>query len=291
MLADVPPAELGTDELHARNAWAQVYVVRSHEPDSTTGAPRESVSEDHRNYLRRLESAGLLYAHGPVEILAGDSLRELAIIAAASAEDAGRIAMGDPLHQAGHRTKTVQSHIINEGVACYVAREMSRRALAAPETSSVVPDAQAEDGAPVEAGPGVELYLISLDPTDKPRLGDAADADHAHFVWLRENEMAARLMSCGPIGPSSRLVPGSGSVASGSSPPRETGRSGSLRASQAVAPAVARCRCAAGPSARGWPRRSHARCTLSTPFRLQPGDPSRGSRRISLCGQRCPASG
>ena len=208
MLADVPLTELGSDELHARNAWAQVYLVRSHEPDSTTGVPPESVSEDRRNYLRRLESAGRLYAHGPVEILAGDSLRELAIIAAASAEDAGRIAVDDPFHQAGHRTNTVHSHIINEGVACYVAREMSRRTLAVPETSSVVEHVQAEDGGRVEAGPGVELYLISLQPTDKPRSADAADADHAHFVWLRENEMAARLMSCGPVGPVEPLGPG-----------------------------------------------------------------------------------
>ena len=208
MLADVPLSELGSDELHARNAWAQVYLVRSDDLDSTPGATPESVSEDHRNYLRRLETAGQLYLHGSVEILAGDSLRELAIIAAASADDASRIAVDDPFHQAGRRANTVQSHIINEGVACYVAREMSRRALAAPEASSIVEDVAAQAGGPVEAGPGVELYLISLDPTDKPRSTDAADADHAHFVWLRENEMAARLMSCGPVGPVEPLGPG-----------------------------------------------------------------------------------
>ena len=31
---------------------------------------------------------------------------------------------------------------------------------------------------------------------------------NAHFVWLRENEMAARLMSCGPVEPNRSLPSG-----------------------------------------------------------------------------------
>lgn len=208
MLADVPLDQLSSDELHARNAWAQVYLVRSHDPGRRTATPSEALAADHRDYLRRLESAGWLYAYGPVEVLAGDSVREVAIVAAASAADARRIATDDPFHRAGHRTNTVHSHIINEGVGCYVARAMSRRALAALGSSPAMDGLPVEDEGHGAPSPGVELYLISLDPTDKPRDLDAADADHAHFVWLRENEMAARLMSCGPVGPAEPLGPG-----------------------------------------------------------------------------------
>lgn len=206
MLADLPVAELTGDQLHARLAWAQVYLVRSHESESTTEAPPEWLMSNRIDYLRRLESAGRLYAHGSVEALPKDNVRELAIIAAASAEEANRIATDDPLHNAGYRTNTVQSHIINEGIACYVARAMSRRVLAEAETSRAVKGAAAPDAGGAESGQGVELYLISLEPTDKPRPVDATD--HAHFVWLRENEMAARLMSCGPVEPAGALGPG-----------------------------------------------------------------------------------
>ena len=208
LLADVPLTELTSDELHARSAWAEVYLVRAHEPASTPGTIPDSVLHDHRKYLHRLESAGWLYAYGIVDDLPEDRVRELAILAAASAEDAGRIAMDDPLHRAGYRTNTVQNHIINEGVACYVARQMSRRARAEGAAPRLVPANQPTDAEDVDGEPGVELYLISLNPTDKLRSGDAARADHAHFVWLRENEMAARLMSCGPVGPAEPLGPG-----------------------------------------------------------------------------------
>jgi hypothetical protein len=53
-----------------------------------------------------------------------------------------------------------------------------------------------------------QLYLIPLVPTDKPRSPDDTATFDAHFVWLRENEMAARLMSCGPVQPPQPLQPG-----------------------------------------------------------------------------------
>ena len=205
LLEDIPLAELTSDELHARSAWAQVYLIRASQPDPSSGNPPTSVVQEHSDYLRQLESSGRLYACGPVEVLAADSVREMTVIAAASADEADRIARYDPFHRSGYRTNTVQGHIINEGIACYVAREMWRRAVDAAEAFSAVEDSSSDGRALAGADPGAELYLISLESTDKPRSDDAADVDHAHFVWLRENEMAARLLSCGPLEPAEPL--------------------------------------------------------------------------------------
>ena len=211
MLADVPLDQLTSDELHARNAWAQVYLVLGEEPEPSPGAPPPALVVERRDHLRRLETAGRLYASGPMEGVAGDAIRELTIVAAASLEDATRIAMDDPFHREGYVTNTVRPHIMNEGVACYVARAMSRRTLVGgggTDSSPGRPGPAGTAAARDDEGRAVELFLIFLDPTDKPRAEAAERADHAHFRWLRENEMAARLMSCGPVGAVAELGPG-----------------------------------------------------------------------------------
>lgn len=52
------------------------------------------------------------------------------------------------------------------------------------------------------------MYLIHLRPTEKPRPAEDTQTGFDHFVWLRSNEMAARLMSCGPVEPPVALPPG-----------------------------------------------------------------------------------
>ncbi len=99
--------------------------------------------------------------------------------------------------------------MMNEGVACYVGRAMSRRVESGkqpfdPDISSI--NLSLEELSRRAAG--VQLYLINLDPTDKPRSPEDTSTMDAHFVWLRENEMAARLMSCGPVSRDVPLGPG-----------------------------------------------------------------------------------
>ena len=209
MPAEVALAELSGDLLRARVARAQVYLIHLDEPEPSRGEPPAELVRDHLAYLYRLEAEGRLYGYGPLETIAGDTQRELAIVVAATPGDAERIATNEPLHRAGLRVNTVQGHTMNEGVACYVARALSKRAIA-----------RGEDFDPGAANPSMsyaelagratdtQLYLVPLVPTDKVRdPSDTATFD-AHFVWLRENEMAARLMSCGPVQPPQALQPG-----------------------------------------------------------------------------------
>ncbi len=209
MPPEVALTELSGDQLRVRVARAQVYLVHSSLPQTDKGTPPEPVIRDHLAYLYELEAKGRLYGYGPVEALPGDSERELAIIAAASAEEAERVAVNDPMHVAGYRTNTVQGHTINEGVACYVARALSKRAITDGDSFQPATEPTDLSREALEArAVSVPLYLIPLVPTDKPRSPDDIATFDGHFVWLRENEMAARLMSCGPVQPPQPLQPG-----------------------------------------------------------------------------------
>jgi uncharacterized protein YciI len=200
--------ELSGDLLRARVARAQMYLIYLNEPAAAVQIP-EALMEEHRAYLDRLEAEGRLYGYGPLEAVAGDRARELAIVVAESAQDAEGIAVNEPLHRAGHRVNTVQGHTMNEGVACYVARAMSRRAIEAGTRFDPAIASRSKSGLAQRGNaPETQLFLIYLVPTDKPRAqGDTATFD-GHFVWLRENEMAARLMSCGPVQPAQPLAAG-----------------------------------------------------------------------------------
>lgn len=204
MPPETPIAELSGDLLRARVARAQVYLVHCHEVPGT-GTPPETLLQEHHQYLDQLESQGRLYGYGILEPLADDREREMAIVVAPSAEEAALIAESDPLHRAGHRVNTVQAHTINEGVACYVARAMSRRMI---DNAASLESAPATGAATASEATDSQLYLIYLRPTEKPRSPDDTATFDGHFVWLRENEMAARLMSCGPVQPPQPLAPG-----------------------------------------------------------------------------------
>ena len=126
--AEVPLSELPGEQLRARVARAQVYLIYCNAAPPSDGALPEQAARDHLAYLYRLEQAGRLYGYGPVEARDGDSMREMAIVAAASREEAERIAAADPLHKAGLRSNVVRGHTMNEGVACYVGRTLAKRA-------------------------------------------------------------------------------------------------------------------------------------------------------------------
>jgi uncharacterized protein YciI len=194
-------ADLSWPELAARIARAQLYVLE------TEASLPDGVRREHLAYLHTLDLAGRLFGWGPIET--ADATQELAIVAAASQKDAAAIAAHDPLVLAGLGTTRVRSHTMNEGVACYVGRAISKRAEAAgrpfePDVADVALSLRELE----ERRAGVAVQAVFLDPIAKPYPREDARTRDAHFVWLRENEMAARLLNCGPLAPKEPLAPG-----------------------------------------------------------------------------------
>lgn len=209
LATDVGLRDLTGDQLRARVARAQLYLIHMRPIPDATDAPSPSLMRDHLAYLYRLELEGRLYGSGPLGTTAGPLPHELAIVAARSRDEANEIATNEPLNKAGLRRSTVQPHTMNEGVACYFGRALSKRAEA--QTRSFDPDISAitltyEQLSSRAAG--IQLYLVDLEPTDTPRPSDDAQTGYDHFIWLRDHEMQAKLMSCGPIEPSEPLAPG-----------------------------------------------------------------------------------
>jgi uncharacterized protein YciI len=177
----------------------QLYLIDMNPAQGRPTAPSPQIARDHLVYLHKLEVEGRLYGCGPVDSEPGASAHDLAIIAARSREEAEKIADNEPMHKAGLRRNTVQGHMINEGVACYFDRAMSRRVEALSE--SFDPDISTiglSSEALAERAAGARLYLLSLEPTDKTRPAEDVQTGYDYFVWLRDNEMRAKLMSCGP---------------------------------------------------------------------------------------------
>ena len=205
---EVPCSQLPSEQLRARAAHARLYIIDML-PVAGAAAGAPQLLRDHYAYLFKLEAEGLLYGAGPVNFEPAGPSRDLAIVAAASPEEALRIAEGEPFHRAGRRLNSIRAHTMNEGVACYVGRAMSERAVARGD--SFEPDAGTTNlslEALTARAANVELFLIHLAPTDKPRPPEDTRTSNAHFVWLRENEMSARLMSCGPVPAAAPLPPG-----------------------------------------------------------------------------------
>src|SRR5688572_12682425 len=199
---EVPLAELSGEVLRARTARAQLYLI---ETVWQPGAEDAELTPVRAAYQERLVAEGRLFGAGPVDYKSGTFGRELAVVAASSKEEAQRIGEHDPACQAGRTQITVRGHTMNEGVACYVGRALSMRAIALGETFDPAPSPSEQ----ISSVPsGVELFLIPLEPSSKPRPPEDTQSMHAHFVWLRENEMAAKLMSCGPVEPRHGLPPG-----------------------------------------------------------------------------------
>ena len=208
MPAEVALTDLTGDQLRVRVARAQVYLIHFNQPEGATGSAPQSVLRDHLAYLYKLEAGGLLYGYGPVEARPGDPARELAYVMAASRDGAGRIASEEPLHRAGFRNNVVQGHTMNEGVACYVGRAMSKRVLGQAAFDPDIGTVNLSYAELAARARNAQLYLIALEPTDKVRSPEDTATFDAHFVWLRDNEMAARLMSCGPVEPARPLAQG-----------------------------------------------------------------------------------
>jgi uncharacterized protein len=212
---EVPLAELSGDQLRARVARARLYLIEMKPApgwDEATSSPDRRVLRDHLAYLYKLEAEGRLFGCGPVDFEPGAPVEGLGIVAAASREEAERIAAEEPLHKAGARINSVRGHTMNEGVACYVGRALAKRAEARPDTfdpdiSGVKLSLQELMARTARAS----LFLIRMEPTGKRRPPEEAGVvGHSHFVWLRENEMAAKLLSCGPTEPLNDLAGGSG---------------------------------------------------------------------------------
>ena len=198
-IPEAPLTDLSEIELRSRVARAQTYALEIHPID---GSPKPTVEQarDHLAYLFTLEEAGRLYGSGPVGATGGSQAYELAIVVAASQAQAEEYAANEPLRMAGLVEIKVTSHIINKGVACYFARELSRRAAQSgadfnPDISSV---ALSYDDL-MNRAQGVNLHLIRLRPGDKIRPATDKQIGYDHFIWLRGNEMRAQLMSCGPF--------------------------------------------------------------------------------------------
>jgi uncharacterized protein YciI len=208
---DVPLTELTGEQLRARVARAQLYLLQA---EPVPGAPAPTPAQEHAllAHLYQLEQQGRLYGYGSLGHESAGPMANvpaLGIIAASSLADAEATAAADPYAQARLRTVSVRPHTMNEGVACYVGRALSRRlevsgARFSPNPGLVSLSRDELAGRAV----GARLMLVDLVPTDKPRPKEDAQTGLDHFVWLRGNEMAARLMSCGPLEPLAPLAPG-----------------------------------------------------------------------------------
>lgn len=198
-IPEAPLTDLSEIELRSRVARAQMYALEIYPVDGSP-EPTEAQTRDHLAYLYKLEEAGRLYGAGPVGASQGSRGYELAIVVAASEAQAEEYAANEPLRKAGLVEIKISSHIINEGVACYFARELSRRAAGSsarfdPDISSVTLSYDELVG----HAQGVGLHIIRLLPGEKVRPKSDTQIGYNHFIWLRTNEMRAQLMSCGPF--------------------------------------------------------------------------------------------
>lgn len=198
-LPEIGLTELSEAELRARVARAQMYVLELH-PVAGTGETTPQLHRDHLAYLYKLEMSGRLYASGQVASVDGAEGYELAIVVATDRAEADAYAANDPLRKAGLVETSVTSHIINEGVACYFARELSKRAERSNDSFDTNIDlVELSYDDLVKRAVGANMHLIRLKPSDKPRPTSDKQIGYEHFLWLRGNEMRARLMSCGPF--------------------------------------------------------------------------------------------
>ena len=195
LAAEVPLKELTGDELRARVAQAQMFLIYMKPTDRWSElAGERQLHLDHLRYLYKLEEEGRLFGAGPVDFQPGQPVEGLAIIVAASRDAAEQVAANEPFNKAGARVNTVRNYTV------YVARAQDRKIKARDE--SFDPDVSGVDLTLDELrarSARATLYLVQMEPTDKERTQEErAQVMHDHFIWLRENEMAADLMSCGP---------------------------------------------------------------------------------------------
>jgi len=80
-----------------------------------TEALTNSQGMSHAEYVRDLETRGILFAAGPWYDEEGNIDGGMLVIRAASKEEAARIADADPAHSSGMRSYTLYQWMINEG--------------------------------------------------------------------------------------------------------------------------------------------------------------------------------
>ena len=122
-------SNLTMDELRSRNARLPlfIFVIR---PTDQYGDPSsdegQRILRDHLNYWVDLEEDGKLFAAGPLDS-EGGSLRRggLAVIRAASREEAERLAADEPFQKAGWRVNEVHSWTLNEGLLSATALQLA----------------------------------------------------------------------------------------------------------------------------------------------------------------------
>ncbi|MPZ24754.1 MAG: hypothetical protein GEU28_14785 [Dehalococcoidia bacterium] len=194
-------------ELLARVARAQLYFLEASSNDDA--GPALWTDRDHLAYLYKLELGGRLYGSGPMDPGADGLFRELSIIAATSVEEAKQIAAEEPLQKVGRCRVAVRAYTMNEGVACYVGRAMFKRVQAQDTPfDGDISDVKLTREELLGRASNAQVHLIMLEPTSKPRPPEDTTSMAAHFAWLRENEMAGKLMNCGPVHPDKPLAPG-----------------------------------------------------------------------------------
>ena len=200
MYTDVSLTSLTNEQLRVRVARAQLYLLEM--TPTSDELPPMAALRDHLAYFYKLEEEGRLFGLGPVEFGQRGPKQELAIVAAASKSEAEFIGENEPLQMAGLLSINTRRHTMNEGVACYVGRALSRRAeaLGDPFDPSIAGISLSYE-ALTQRSTGAQLQLVSLEPTVKPRPPEDTQSGYDHFIWLRSNEMQAKLMSCGPVEP------------------------------------------------------------------------------------------
>ena len=121
-MTDLPP-EL--QQLEARMAKIPLFAIvmratdKFQSPQTAQGA---ALLAQHLRYIFDLEDRNLLLAAGPLDRDVGGPVDGIAIIRAASRDQAQAIATDEPLHKVGWRINTVRSWELNMGALAPPAR-------------------------------------------------------------------------------------------------------------------------------------------------------------------------
>lgn len=111
----------GFDNLLKKKFW--VIRTRPAEGEDAAPPPTEAPTEtltnsqgmSHAEYVRDLETRGILFAAGPYYDADGNIDGGMLVIRAGSKEEAAAIADADPAHSSGMRTYTLHQWMVNEG--------------------------------------------------------------------------------------------------------------------------------------------------------------------------------
>ena len=116
--------------LAQRHAELGLYLVTLTPKPERAGRERETAEgrellRQHLLYWWRLEEEGKLIGAGPVARNT-PQVHGMAILAAASREEAERLAEAEPFHRAGWRVNTVSEWQLNEGLMVELVRKQLR---------------------------------------------------------------------------------------------------------------------------------------------------------------------